>query len=105
MSVRTEPQSFNPFTKRDSPTDLLSTFINAKLVRINRATEELEPWLAQRWTRSDDGTRYTVTLRPGVTFADGHPFTADDVVFTFNVLYDERSSNVLADAPGLAASR
>lgn len=98
MSVRTEPQSFNPFTKRDSPTDLLSTFINAKLVRINRATEELEPWLAQRWTRSDDGTRYTVTLRQGVTFADGHPFTADDVVFTFNVLYDERSRNVLADA-------
>jgi peptide/nickel transport system substrate-binding protein len=98
VSVRTEPQSFNPFTKRDSTTDLISTFINAKLVRINRATAELEPWLAERWTRSDDGTRYTMSLRSGVTFADGHPFTADDVVFTFKVLYDAKTANALADA-------
>jgi peptide/nickel transport system substrate-binding protein len=98
VSVRAEPQSFNRLTKRDSPSDLISSLINARLVRINRVTQEVEPWLAESWTRSDDGLRYTVRLRAGVVFADGHPFTADDVVFTFRALYDERAASVLADS-------
>ena len=36
-----------------------------------RRTETLEPWLAESWTRSDDGRRYSLKLRPGVAFADG----------------------------------
>jgi peptide/nickel transport system substrate-binding protein len=98
VSVRTEPQSFNRFAKRDSSSDLISSLINATLVRINRVTQEVEPWLAESWTRSDDGLRYTLRLRAGVLFADGHPFTANDVVFTFRALYDERAATVLADA-------
>ena len=98
VSVRTEPQSFNRLARRDSSSDLVSSLINARLVRINRVTQEVEPWLAESWTRSDDGLRYTMRLRPGVVFADGHPFTADDVVFTFRALYDERAATVLADA-------
>jgi peptide/nickel transport system substrate-binding protein len=98
VSVRSEPQSFNRFTKRDSSSDLISSLINARLVRINRVNQEVEPWLAESWTRSDDGLRYTVRLRAGVAFADGHPFTADDVVFTFRALYDPRAASVLADS-------
>lgn len=98
VSVRTEPQTFNRYTRRDLPTDLISTFINGKLVRINRLTQEVEPWLAASWTRSDDGRRYTVTLREGVTFSDGQLFTADDVVFSFDALYNAKSGNVLAEA-------
>jgi peptide/nickel transport system substrate-binding protein len=98
VSIRTEPQTFNRYTRRDAASDLISTFVNAKLVRVNRATQQLEPWLAERWERADDGRRYTVTLRSGVSFADGHPFTADDVVFSFEALYDPASNNTLADA-------
>lgn len=98
VSVRTEPQTFNRYTRRDLPTDLVSSLINAKLVRINPVTQDVEPWLAERWTRSDDGRRYTLTLREGVTFSDGQPFTANDVVFSFDALYDPASKNVLAEA-------
>lgn len=63
---------------------------------MNRVTDEAEPWLAESWTRSDDGLRYTVKLRPGLTFADGQPFTADDVVFSLAAAYDEGS--VIGDA-------
>lgn len=98
VSVRTEPQTFNRYTRRDLPTDLVSSFINAKLVRINRVTQDVEPWLVDRWTRSEDGRRYALTLREGITFSDGQPFTADDVVFSFDALYDATSKNVLAEA-------
>lgn len=98
VSVRTEPQTFNRFTRRDAATELISTLINGKLARINRVTQELEPWLAERWTRSDDGRRYTLTLRDGVVFSDGHPLTSEDVLFSIDALYDGKSANVLAEA-------
>ena len=45
--------------------------------------ENPEPWLAEKAERSADGLTWTVTLRSGVTWHDGTPFTADDVKFTF----------------------
>ncbi|MBM1173419.1 ABC transporter substrate-binding protein [Microvirga arabica] len=40
------------------------------------------PRLATRWETSPDGKTYTFTLRDGVKWSDGKPFTADDVAFT-----------------------
>ena len=42
------------------------------------------PRLATKWEASPDGKTYTFTLREGVKWSDGQPFTADDVVFTLN---------------------
>jgi peptide/nickel transport system substrate-binding protein len=44
------------------------------------------PWLAKSWERSADGTEYRFVLREGVTWQDGRPLTADDVVFTFDYI-------------------
>jgi len=98
VSTRSEPATFNRIRKRDTTTELLGMFTGAKLVRINRATQELEPSLAESWTRSDDGLTYTLKLRPGVTFSDGEPFTSADVLFTFDALYDPKAGCELADA-------
>ncbi len=67
-----------------------------KLVRINRATTELEPWLAERWTSSPDGLTHTLTLRDGVTWSDGVPFTSADVLFSVQAVYDPRAQSPLA---------
>ncbi|HJQ99174.1 MAG TPA: ABC transporter substrate-binding protein [Candidatus Polarisedimenticolaceae bacterium] len=48
------------------------------------------PRLADTWTISRDGRTYTIHLRNGVTFHDGSPLTADDVVFSIERLLDPR---------------
>src|SRR4051812_46592115 len=76
-TLRSEPATFNRFSGQAFPTYLVTCLTQARLVRINRLTQALEPWLADRWTRSDDGRRYELHLREGVQFSDGHPFTSD----------------------------
>lgn len=49
---------------------------------------QITPRLAKDWTVSDDGLTYTFTLQDGVTFHDGSPFSATDVVWTFDRLRD-----------------
>jgi peptide/nickel transport system substrate-binding protein len=98
VSVRSEPRSFNRHAARDSTTDLVSSLTQAKLVRLNQATQAIEPWLAESWTTADDGRRVTMTLTRDVVFSDGHPFTADDVLFAFEAAYDEKSGSALADS-------
>jgi peptide/nickel transport system substrate-binding protein len=53
------------------------------LIDFDLETYELVPGLARDWSVSDDGTVITLHLREGVAWHDGTPFTADDVVFTF----------------------
>jgi peptide/nickel transport system substrate-binding protein len=87
VTVRTEPRNFARFGAREATTDLVALLIHAGLVRINRATDDVEPWLAESWTRSADRRQYTIKLRPDVMFSDGQPFTSDDVVFSLAAAY------------------
>ena len=67
-----------------------------------------QPDLAADWTVSDDGTEYTFNLREGVTFHNGDPFTADDVVFTFQRSKDPAQSihtQVLVNVAGRREGR
>lgn len=54
------------------------------LMIFNRAAAgDPEPMLGTAYEFNDDGTEITITLREGVTWSDGEPFTADDVVYSF----------------------
>jgi peptide/nickel transport system substrate-binding protein len=59
-----------------------------------RPDSSVTPNLASGWEISDDGLTYTFTLESGVTFQDGSPLTAADVVYTFNRLVEVGSSAV-----------
>src|SRR5260370_701438 len=61
----------------------------ADLITINRGSQQVEPGLAKSWTTSADGRTFTLKLRKGIRFSDGHPFDADDVIFSFTVYLDE----------------
>ena len=97
-SIRSEPASYNRYVVGSAAVDALSLITNAKLVRVNRATDELEPALAESWTQSEDGLTFTLKLRDGVKFSDGTPFTSADVLFTARAMYDPRVKSPLAAA-------
>ena len=46
-----------------------------------------EPGITKSYEMSPDGLVWTFRLRRGVRWSDGHPFTADDVLFTFTELF------------------
>lgn len=47
---------------------------------------DLQPWLAEGHTVSDDGLTWTFTLRPGIKFHDGSEMTSEDIVYSFQRL-------------------
>jgi len=96
-SLRAAPRSFNRYVARDLSTTVLTYLLHASLVRINHVTSELEPELAERWELLSDRRTYRLRLRTGLRFSDGAPFTADDVVFSFQAIYDRATDSVLAD--------
>jgi peptide/nickel transport system substrate-binding protein len=77
--------NFNPF----NPSNNLESigFVYEPLVFVNLLrNEEATPMLASSYKWTQDKKSITFTLRTGVTWSDGQPFTAADVVFTFDVL-------------------
>lgn len=95
-SARGEPRTFNRLVARDQTVDTIAWLTHGRLVRVNRATFELEPWLAERWESSPDGLRHTLHLRPGLAWSDGTPFTSADVLFTFRAILDPKVQSVFA---------
>ncbi|MGW5363848.1 ABC transporter substrate-binding protein [Actinopolymorpha pittospori] len=47
---------------------------------------EVVPGLAESWDITEDGRVYTFHLREGARWSDGHPFTADDLVFYYEAI-------------------
>jgi len=69
--------------------------------------EKPEPWLATSAEMSPDGRTWTFRLRPGVTWHDGRPFTADDVKFTWDFFFrteQGRYSHHVNDRPYMERS-
>ncbi len=75
------PRFVNPLLANTDADQDLTALVYAGLMTRN-PDGTLVPELADHYTVSDDGTTYTFTLRDGLTFQDGVPLTADDVVFT-----------------------
>src|SRR5712691_10323197 len=96
-SIRAVPRSFNRLVAREQTAELLSLLTQGRLVRINRSTFDLEPWLAEKWEASPDGRTYTVHLRPGVTWSDGEPFTSADGLSTLQAVFDPKTESVMVE--------
>ncbi len=83
-----EPQGiFNPYFFVNGWDENVTNVIFSRLIDWD-SQGKLVPGLAESWTVSPDNKVYTIKLRPGLTFSDGSPLTAEDVAFTLTVLLD-----------------
>jgi peptide/nickel transport system substrate-binding protein len=86
LATISDPKSFNPIVAKETSTTEITGLIFEGLTRLNGVTLEVQPHLARSWTVSEDGLTWIFHLRDDVIWQDGHKFSADDVVFTFNDL-------------------
>ncbi len=93
-AVNTDPPTFNRMLTSILAHTTIAERLSADLLHINRATFDLESSLAKSWEADKTGRIFTVHLRRGIRFSDGGPFTADDVIFTFQVLQDPKIETV-----------
>ncbi len=75
----------------------------ATLVRWSPQGLPVRPHLARGWEVNDDATEYTIFLRRGMRWSDGHPFTADDIMFWYehDVLYLDYQPGFLRTPSGM----
>ncbi|HKV77294.1 MAG TPA: ABC transporter substrate-binding protein [Candidatus Sulfotelmatobacter sp.] len=96
--LRSEPKTFDPLKVEDDASVAIRYLTGGVLVRLNRQTQAVEPGLAMSWKVSKDSKEITFRLRSGVSFSDGTPFSAEDVVYTIQQLMDPALHSATGDA-------
>jgi len=84
LPIATEPKTFNVLVAQETSSTEVAQYLFEGLTEFDPRNGEILPRLAESWEHSPDGLRWTFHLRKGVRWSDGQPFTARDVVFTFN---------------------
>lgn len=93
-----EPSSFNYVAASETRTRLVAYLTTATLLQYNPLEQEVTGGICEDFKFSQDGLTVTVTLREGILFSDGVPLTTEDVVFTFQKIFDPDSKNVLKES-------
>lgn len=89
-TISADPTTLNPITATDAYAGEVNRYIYESMLERNNGTLELEAKLAKRWEISPDHLTYTFWLRDDVKWQDGRPFTADDVIYTFERIMDPK---------------
>ncbi len=89
LSMPSNLDTYNILLTNTSDTQMaLGGYVFQGLTDLNAVTMADIPQLAKTFETSPDGLTYTYTIRDGVKWSDGQPFTVDDVLFTFSLVYD-----------------
>jgi len=92
-----DPKTFNLIVSDETSSAAIVGDLFEGLTRTNPKTGAVEPLLAKAWEVSEDGKVWTFHLRDDVRWNDGAKFTAKDVKFTFDVIYDDKIPNSARD--------
>ena len=91
LSTISDPKSFNPVIAQETSTTMITGFIFEGLLDQDADTQEMKPNLAESWSKSEDGLIWEFKLKKDIVWNDGHPLTADDIVFSYNdLVYNEK---------------
>ncbi|MEM7589056.1 MAG: ABC transporter substrate-binding protein [Myxococcota bacterium] len=84
------PKNLNAVAHSDAYIALVWSLTSVSLLDTHQDTLEDIPFLATSWQVSEDKKTYTFDLDPDATWADGKPITSQDVVFTYELMYDPK---------------
>jgi microcin C transport system substrate-binding protein len=84
------PKSLNAYIDNNTYTRQVFGMMYESLLGVDSLTTEFVPYLAKRWTISDDKLTYTFELDEAAAWSDGRPVTAEDVKWTFDQVMDPR---------------
>ena len=85
----TNLKTITPLVSTDAYASSVQSYVLESLITRNPDTLEWEGLIAKSWKVSDDGLVISFQLRDDVSFSDGEPLTAADVVFTFDFIMTE----------------
>ena len=92
ISVDQGAAVIHPLLARVNPEYLITELLYSNLTRL-KPDMAVEPDLALSWQHAAGLTEWTFKLRPNVSFHDGSPLTADDVVATFKAILDPKTAS------------
>ncbi len=86
-AITGDPVSLNGIYANDGASIAVLSFVfNPLTLGGENWGTEIKGDLAESWEVSEDGLTWTFKLHEGVTWHDGEPLTAEDVVYTFNTI-------------------
>lgn len=88
LGTTAAPTLFNPYYSTDTSSSTIEGFIFSGLVTVDHDFNP-EGDLAEDWDVTEDGLKWTFYLRENIKWHDGEDFTADDVVFSYNIPLNE----------------
>ena len=94
------PSNLDPHALYEVPSSFIQLNVYDNLYRYEGNPPLLKPWLAESYTASKDGKTWEFKLRKGLTFANGDPLLAEDVVYSYKRMM---SMNKAAAGPFKAA--
>jgi peptide/nickel transport system substrate-binding protein len=91
------PDVWNPYVPSAQRSQGLHQAMLEPLFMLNYESGQIQPWIGESMTPSATLDQWTLKLRNGVTWSDGVPYTADDVVFSIQMLINNAPN--LNDSP------
>ena len=88
-----ELATLNPLVASDASSSSAIGLLLSSLTSYDWVKSEVIPGLAKSWDVSEDQKTFTFHLRKGVFWSDGEPFSADDIIFSYQCYYDDRFPN------------
>lgn len=90
IHLSAEPATLNPITATHTCASKINDYIYESLLKRDEKTLELVPVLTESWEISKDHLSYIFHLKKNIHWHDGHPFTAKDILFSFQRIMDPK---------------
>ncbi|MGL4989912.1 MAG: ABC transporter substrate-binding protein, partial [Sarcina sp.] len=95
LAISSTPATMNPLYANSSSSLMVTDAIYEPVYNLNsNGTPEFNT-LAQSITHSKDCKTYTLTLKSGLKWSDGQPLTANDIVFTFDSIMNQKNNALI----------